>query len=45
MLLHLGFAISPQCYLAKASARGPRRTAPCPPRGGEGPGWGTCPKL
>jgi len=34
---HLDYAISRQSYLAKASARGPQRTALWPPRGTEGP--------
>ena len=34
---HLGYAISRQSYLAKASARGPQRTAPWPPRGSRAP--------
>jgi len=29
----LGYAISRQSYLVKASARGPQKTAPWPPRG------------
>jgi len=34
----LGFALSRQSYLVKASAPGPRRTAPWPLRGDEGAG-------
>ena len=34
---HLGYAISRQSFLAKASVRGPQRTALRPPRGAEGP--------
>jgi len=37
----LGFAISGQNYLIKASARGPWRTAPWTSRGSEGPDWAT----
>jgi len=38
LLLIKGFAISRQRYLVKASARGPRKTAPFSPRGAEGSG-------
>jgi len=41
ILLHLGFAIPRQSYLAKASARGRRRTALLPPSGADGPSWET----
>jgi len=34
---HLGYAISRQSHLVKASARGPKRTAPWPPRGPRAP--------
>jgi len=36
---HLGYAVSRQSYLVKASDCGPQKTAPWAPRGGEGPVW------
>ena len=38
---HLGYAISRQSYLVKASSRAPQRIAPLAPKGGEGPVWET----
>ena len=35
---HLSYRITRQSYLVKASACGPQRTAPWPPKGGEGSG-------